>query len=68
MSIYIRGLVSLEKDPLHRAYLVEQGLQQLFTFIYNKLEGQMSLGLDDYIMSTANAHETNVYLLKQRHS
>lgn len=68
MSTYIRGLVSLEKDPLHRAYLVEQGLQELFTYIYNKLEGQMSLGMDDYIMSTANAHETNVYLLKQRHS
>jgi len=68
MSVYIKGLVNLEQDPIYRAMLVEEGLQQLFTYVYNKLEGQMSLGLDDYIMSTANAHETNVYLLRQRTS
>ena len=66
MSTYIRGLVSLEKDPVHRAYLVEKGLQELFIYIYNKLKGNMSLGLDDFIMATANDHETNVYLLNQR--
>jgi DNA-binding ferritin-like protein len=68
MSVYIKGLVNLEQDPIYRAMLVEEGLQQLFNYVYNKLEGQMSLGLDDYIMSTANAHETNVYLLRQRTS
>jgi len=28
--------------------------------------GDMTLGLDDMIMATANAHETHVYLLQQR--
>ena len=35
---------------------------------YNELKkmGAMTLGLDDMIMATANAHETHVYLLQQR--
>lgn len=35
---------------------------------YNSLKnsGAMTLGLDDMIMATANAHETHVYLLQQR--
>lgn len=30
------------------------------------LSGQMTLGLDDFIMALANSHEHNVYLLRQR--
>ena len=31
-----------------------------------KQNGAMTLGLDDFLMTTASAHETFVYLLKQR--
>ena len=27
--------------------------------------GEMSLGMDDFLMATANEHETNQYLLRQ---
>jgi len=34
---------------------------------YDKLKemDDISLGLDDFLMATANAHETNLYLLQQ---
>jgi DNA-binding ferritin-like protein len=53
-------------DPIYRALVIEEALQVVFSNIYSMIEGQMSLGLDDFIMSMANAHETNLYLLRQR--
>lgn len=31
-----------------------------------KKSGSLSLGVDDFIMSSCNSHETNLYMLKQR--
>ena len=55
-------------DPILRALRMEQVLQAMFLETNNALEalGQMSLGLNDYIASAANAHETAIYLLQQR--
>ncbi len=66
MSLQIQAISEASKSPLHRALCVEEFLQDLFEYVYDELEGQMSLGLDDFIMSIANDHETNLYLLKQR--
>ena len=55
-------------DPIRRALLIEEGLQVVFKNVYETLkrQGGLTLGLDDFIMSMANAHETNLYLLRQR--
>jgi DNA-binding ferritin-like protein len=55
-------------DPIRRALLIEEGLQVVFKNIYALLTrpGGLSLGMDDFLMSIANAHETNLYLLRQR--
>jgi len=68
MTMGIKMLTSQESNPIIRASIVEECLQEIFARTYDKLEekGCMSLGLDDFIMATANAHETNVYLLRQR--
>ena len=57
-----------EDDPIMRAYIMEEALQKALSNIYNALKDMkaLSLGMDDYIMSIANAHETNLYLLRQR--
>jgi len=57
-----------EPDLYRRAWAIEQFLQTHFLKTYEALKGlqQMTLGLDDFLMATANAHETNVYLLGQR--
>jgi DNA-binding ferritin-like protein len=57
-------------DPLVRALFIEETLQRVFKIIYNNLKKReaMSLGMDDFIMSTANQHETYLYLLRQRMS
>ena len=59
---------SIYKCPYCRGLYSEKELQRLLKSFYNKLKGEeaMSLGLDDFIMSTASAHETNIYLLQQR--
>jgi DNA-binding ferritin-like protein len=66
MSMQVKAISEASTDPLHRALCVEEFLQDLFEVVYDELEGQMSLGMDDFIMATANDHETNLYLLKQR--
>ena len=57
-----------ENDPIKRALIVEESLQMVLKKFYNMLKNLdcMSLGMDDFIMSIANAHETNLYLLRQR--
>jgi len=53
--------------PFHRGLKSEQDCQIAIKMAYEfiKASGQMSLGLDDWLMATANAHETNTYLLQQ---
>lgn len=55
-------------DPLRRALIIEEGLQVIFknTYAMLKEQGGLTLGLDDFIMSMANTHESNLYLLKRR--
>jgi len=57
-----------EANPILRALVVEEALQKIFKRIYDFLKAQnsLSLGMDDFIMSIANEHETNIYLLRQR--
>jgi starvation-inducible DNA-binding protein len=54
-------------DPVERAIRSEEDMQNIFKAGYKKLDESkdMSLGLDDFLMATANAHETNLYLLGQ---
>lgn len=68
-EIMISALEATERDgPIERALLVEERLQNVLQGVYDRIErlGDMSLGLDDYIMSIANGHETNLFLLRQR--
>ena len=50
------------------ALQMEEHLQRALKIAYDDLKasGEMSLGLDDFLMATANAHETALYLLRQR--
>lgn len=55
-------------ENLHeRSLLSERDMQKLFKATYDalKAKGSLPLGLDDFLMATANAHETNTYLLQQ---
>lgn len=54
-------------DPFKRALIIEEALQKVFKGVYDLLKetDSLSLGMDDFIMSIANAHETNLYLLRQ---
>lgn len=54
-------------DPFERAIRSEHDMQSAFKVAYDKLKNMedISLGLDDFLMATANAHETNLYLLQQ---
>ena len=54
-------------DPFARAIQSEKDMQAAFKAAYDKLKkmDDISLGLDDFLMATANAHETNLYLLQQ---
>lgn len=54
--------------PIERALMLEDKLQEALRVTYQglKAEGALSLGLDDFLMGTANAHEGALYLLRQR--
>ncbi len=57
-----------DTDCLHeRGLLSEQDFQEICERVYKQLKsmGEMSLGMDDFLMATANEHETNQYLLRQ---
>jgi len=57
-----------EKDPIFRAKNVEEYLLQFFEVLFKQLESrnELSLGMNDFLAATANAHETFTYLLRQR--
>jgi DNA-binding ferritin-like protein len=54
--------------PVHRSIVAEEKLQDRLEVAYDKISdrGDMTLGLDDYIMALANDHETHLYLLNQK--
>lgn len=55
-------------DCLHqRGILSEQDFQSACRSVYERLGqlGELTLGMDDFLMATANEHETNEYLLRQ---
>ena len=55
-------------ENLHeRGLQSEKDMQKLFKATYENLkaQGSLPLGLDDWLMATASAHETNTYLLQQ---
>jgi DNA-binding ferritin-like protein len=54
-------------DHHARGVLSEEDLQRSIQAAYDDLKaiGAMTLGLDDWLMSTASAHESNAYLLQQ---
>lgn len=53
--------------PFHRGLASEEQLQVATKAAYDSIKevGAMTLGLDDFLMAMANAHETNAYLLQQ---
>lgn len=57
-----------DATPLQRALVYEELLQKELKKAYDTLKSMdaLSLGLDDFLMSTANTHETNLYLMRQR--
>lgn len=61
-----RGFAAVP-DHHRRGLAVEAGFQQHVKAAYDgiKASGMMTLGLDDWLMATASAHETNTYLLQQ---
>ena len=56
-------------DTCHhkRGIASEEDVQAAIKLAYEaiKAEGSMTLGLDDWLMATASAHEENTYLLQQ---
>lgn len=58
----------VNNDPFRRGLSMEEHFQKTAKIVYNELKSSddLSLGLDDFIMATANERETVIYLLKQR--
>lgn len=67
MHTVIKGIAKISCN-FQRAQAVEKMLQKLFKMSYDKLKetGELTLGMDDFLMASANNHETNCYLLGQR--
>jgi DNA-binding ferritin-like protein len=57
-----------ESCPYRRALKAEKDTQASIKLAYEALKksGQITLGLDDWLMGLASAHDTNVYLIQQR--
>lgn len=53
--------------PHERGLVSESDLQSVTRQVYERLKaiGELSLGMDDFLMAMANDHETNQYLLRQ---
>jgi len=62
------GAVSAEECPYKRALHMETVFQKAIKMAVADLEelDQLSLGLDDFLRTLANDHETAIYLLQQR--
>ena len=66
MSVFLGSWASIP-DHIRRGLTSEEVLQKLLKKSYDEItdRGLMTLGLDDFLMATANAHEENIYLLQQ---
>lgn len=55
-------------NPSKDMLVAELAFQKLIRKVYEhmKTNNTLSLGMDDFLMSMASEHETNVYLLRQR--
>ena len=67
MNQIIQSLSTVQ-NPIIRSLNTEKKLMQLLEHTFKSLEKQnsLSLGMNDFIAATANAHETYIYLLQQR--
>lgn len=67
MNQIIQSL-SIVQNPIMRSLNAEKKLMRLLEHTFKSLEKQnnLSLGMNDFIAATANAHETYIYLLQQR--
>ena len=56
------------QDSFQRGLAMEEHFQKTAKIVYQELKnsGDLSLGMDDFIMATANERETVIYLLRQR--
>lgn len=56
-----------EGNSVPQALAMEEHLQDAIKTTYGELkaQGELSLGMDDFLMAMANSHETNIYLLRQ---
>jgi DNA-binding ferritin-like protein len=68
MSLEILKTHAASQSLYLKALAMEQVLQDLLKTSYSHLKesGTLSLGMDDFLMSLANKHESHIYLLKQR--
>lgn len=64
---WLRSWNAKGENPITKALNAEKEFQGLLKITYEALkEGkELSLGLDDFLMATANKHETHIYLLTQ---
>ena len=64
----IEAWQAASSDPITQALHAEESLQLALRATYDALKasGELSLGLDDFLMAMADAHDTNRYLLRQR--
>ena len=64
----IEAWQAASSDPIAQALHAEESLQVAIRAVYDALKGsgELSLGLDDFLMAMADAHDTNRYLLRQR--
>lgn len=55
------------EDLVMTAFNIEMELQRIILLTYENLDesGDLSPGMDDYLLSLANDHETNIYFIKQ---
>lgn len=55
-------------NPFQRGLAMEEHFQRTAKIVYQELKNSddLSLGMDDFIMATANERETVIYLLRQR--
>ena len=67
MNQIIQSLSTVQ-NPIMRSLNAEKKLMRLLEHTFKSLEKQnnLSLGMNDFIAATANAHETYIYLLQQR--
>lgn len=78
VSVDVQGQAGLISSHLHafafygedhhvRGLRTEEAVQRYIKSAYDRIKesGMMTLGLDDFLMATASAHETNQYLLQQ---